>query len=65
MQTSKGVIVKVGDRVKKAPMWKYNEACGNVIKISKGYVVVSWDDVNGEWHYTNEQAKALEVINEP
>ena len=57
--------MKVGDRVKKAPMWKYNEACGKVIKISKGYVVVSWDDVNGEWHYTNEQAKALEVINEP
>ena len=28
------------------------------------YVVVKWLDIPGEWHYTNEQAKKLEVLGE-
>jgi hypothetical protein len=55
--------VKVGDRVKMSPMWKYDSAAGVIVKINKEYTVVRWDDVNGEWHYTKEQAKKLEVIN--
>ena len=51
-----------GDRVKMSPMWKYDEAYGEVIKITKEYVVVSWDGINGEWHYTKDQSKNLEVI---
>ncbi len=54
--------IKPGDRVRKSPMWKYDEAIGNIIKVTKDYVVVSWDGVNGEWHYTKEQAESLEVI---
>ena len=27
-----------------------------------GYVVVIWDGINGEWHYTPEQAEKLEII---
>ena len=54
-----------GDRVRMAPMWKYEEAIGTIKQIRKdGYVVVVWDNVNGEWHYTEEQAKRLELINE-
>ena len=54
--------MKVGDRVKAGPVWKFHEAFGEIIKITKdGYVVVSWDNINGEWHYTSEQAKRLEV----
>ena len=54
-----------GDRVKMTPMWKYDFAIGTILKINKDdYVIVSWDGINGEWHYTPEQAKRLEVINE-
>ena len=54
-----------GDKVRMAPMWKYEEAFGTVKQISNdGYVVVVWDNINGEWHYTEEQAKRLELINE-
>ena len=47
-----------------SPMWKYEEAVGAIIKITKDYVVVRWDDINGEWHYTEEQAQKLEVVSE-
>ena len=56
--------MKAGDRVKMSPMWKYDEAIGTIKQIRRdGYVVVSWDDINGEWHYTAEQAKRLEILN--
>ena len=55
--------MQVGNRVRMAPMWKYDEATGEVKKLTAdGYVVVRWDDIPGEWHYTEEQAKRLEVI---
>ena len=56
--------MKEGNRVKMSPMWKYDEAIGTIKQIRRdGYVVVSWDDINGEWHYTAEQAKRLEILN--
>ena len=56
--------MKPGDRVKMSPMWKYSEATGSIKQIKKdGYVVVLWDGINGEWHYTPEQAKRLERMN--
>jgi hypothetical protein len=55
--------MKVGNRVKMSPMWKHSSANGTIKQIRKdGYVVVVWDGVNGEWHYTNEQSKRIEVI---
>ena len=57
--------MKVGDKVKMSPMWKYDEATGEIEKITAdGYVVVKWDEVPGQWHYTKEQAKRLEILNE-
>lgn len=57
--------MKPGDRVRMAPMWKYNEAIGIIKQIKKdGYVIVLWDNINGEWHWTPEQAVKLEVVNE-
>jgi len=57
--------VKVNDRVRMAPMWKYDEAVGTIKQIKKdGYVVVVWDNINGEWHYTKEQAIRLEILDE-
>jgi hypothetical protein len=57
--------VKEGDRVKMSPMWKHKEAVGVVKQVRKdGYVVVVWDGINGEWHWTKEQSLKLEVINE-
>ena len=54
-----------GQRVKMAPMWKYDEAVGIVHQLKRdGYVVVYWDGINGEWHYTPDQAKQLEVIDD-
>ena len=50
----------VGDRVVMSPMWKYSHARGSIIKITKdGYVVVSWDGINGDWYFTEEQIKSL------
>lgn len=57
--------MKAGDRVRMAPMWKYDEAFGVIKQVRRdGYVVVEWDNINGEWHWTADQAKKLEVINE-
>ncbi len=53
---------KIGDRVKMSPMWKYASAVGDVIKITGTYVIVRWDEVNGDWHYTHGQAQKLESI---
>ena len=50
----------VGDRVLKSPMWKHKEATGTVTKITRdNYTVVKWDNILGEWHYTEVQAKKL------
>ena len=56
--------MKVGDKVRMAPMWKYDEAIGEIEKITESYVVVKWVDIPGHWHYTKEQAERLEVMNE-
>ena len=52
----------VGDKVRKSPMWKYDTAAGVVIKVTKDYVVVKWDNINGDWHYTIDQAKTLNAV---
>ena len=57
--------MKAGDKVKMAPMWKYEIALGTIKQVRKdGYVVVKWDNINGEWHYTKKQSEELEVIHE-
>ena len=46
-----------------APMWKFDEAYGHVVKKTRDdYIVIIWEGVNGEWHYTPEQAKRIEVV---
>jgi len=55
-------IVNVGDKVMMSPMWKYKEATGVIKKVTKDYVVITWNNINGEWHYTFEQAKRLNII---
>jgi len=55
--------VQVGDAVKMEPMWKYEVAIGTVIQVKKdGYIVVRWEGINGDWHYTPEQAEKLQKI---
>lgn len=55
--------MKVGDRVKMSPMWKYDEACGIIKQITHdGYIVVRWDEINGDWYYTEQQSKKLIII---
>jgi len=57
--------VKVGDKVKMSPMWKYQEATGEIEKITvDGYIVVNWVDIPGQWHYSIEQAQRLEIVSE-
>ena len=56
--------MKPGDKVKMEPMWKYESATGVIEKITETYVIVNWDNIPGQWHYTEEQAKRLEIINE-
>tara|TARA_Y100001938_G_C7941536_1_gene354562 strand:+ start:328 stop:468 length:141 start_codon:yes stop_codon:yes gene_type:complete len=46
-------------------MWRHDEAIGTVIKnTADGYTVVKWDGIMGEWHYTEEQTKTIEVISD-
>ena len=55
--------LKPGDRVFREPMWKHDRAEGAVLKISgDGYVIIKWDNINGDWYYTEEQAKTIKVI---
>ena len=56
--------MKGGDKVKMEPMWKYQTAVGVIEKIMDEYVIVKWDGIPGQWHYTEEQSKRLEIINE-
>ena len=56
--------MKAGDKVKMSPMWKYDEATGEIKKITESYVIVKWVGIPGQWHYTKEQAKRLEVLGE-
>lgn len=53
-----------GDRVTMENVWKYTVAFGVVEKVTSDYIVVKWDDIPGHWHYTEEQAKGLETVNE-
>jgi len=56
--------VKVGDKVRMEPMWKYDIATGVIEKITQSYIIVKWFDIPGQWHYTMEQAQRLEIISE-
>ena len=55
--------MKVGDRVRKDKVLNTTSPTGTIEKISREYVVIVWDNINGHWHYTPEQAKAtLEIL---
>ena len=56
--------MKAGNKVRMAPMWKYEEAIGEIQKVTESYIIVKWVDIPGQWHYTKEQAQRLEVISE-
>ena len=57
--------MEINDRVKMDLGPNYGPSIGTVKKITKdGFVVVIWDNVNGEWYWTEDQAKQLEIINE-
>jgi len=56
--------VKVGDKVTKDLVMRVENPKGTIVNITKEYVVVKWDNINGQWHYTFPQAEKLEVINE-
>ena len=56
--------MKVGDRVTKPNVWKLPQAVGTVKKVAMDHIVIVWDDVFGDWHYKNEQAKDIEVISD-
>ena len=57
--------MKAGDKVSMENMWKYEIAFGEIEKVTvDGYVVVKWKGIPGHWHYTEEQAKRLEVMDE-
>ena len=37
---------------------------GTVKRVSEDHIVIEWDGVFGDWHYTDKQAKEIEVIDE-
>ena len=56
--------MKVGDRVTKENIWRLPKAVGTVKRVANDHIVINWDGVFGDWHYTNKQAKEIEVIDE-
>tara|TARA_B100000579_G_C22824072_1_gene852145 strand:- start:1344 stop:1544 length:201 start_codon:yes stop_codon:yes gene_type:complete len=57
--------IEKGDRVEKSPMWKYEKAVGTVIKSLKdGSCFIKWDNINGEWYFTEEQMKDIKKTEE-
>ena len=57
--------MEINDRVKMDLSPNYGLATGTVKKITKdGFVVVVWDNINGEWYWTEDQIKQMEVISE-
>lgn len=56
--------MKPGNKVRMSPMWKHESAEGHIVRITESYIIVKWIDIPGQWHYTMEQAKRLEVIND-
>ena len=56
--------MNVGDRVTRDAVLRTENPVGTIIKITVDYVVVKWDNINGQWHYTYEQAKKLEFADE-
>lgn len=56
--------MKVGDRVTREAVLRTENPVGTIINITLDYVIVRWDNINGDWHYTHEQAEKLEKINE-
>ena len=54
----------INDRVTRDTVLRVSNPVGTVIKITFDYVVVKWDNINGQWHYTHEQAEKLEKIYE-
>lgn len=56
--------MQVGDRVTRDSVLRTVNPIGTVIKITLDYVVVKWDNINGEWHYTHKQANNLEAVDE-
>ena len=55
--------MKVGDQVTKEKVLNYLNPVGKVIKVTKDYTVVVWDETPGDWHYTIEQSVQLKIIN--
>ena len=56
--------MRVGDRVFDTRVLKMQNATGTIKEITKEFVVVTWDNANGECSYTHEQSEQLEVLNE-
>ena len=56
--------IQAGDRVRRDKVMGVKNVYGTVEKITSHYVIVIWDDINGHWHYTHEQSKTLEVVDE-
>tara|TARA_A100001015_G_C14913684_1_gene681495 strand:+ start:924 stop:1094 length:171 start_codon:yes stop_codon:yes gene_type:complete len=52
----------VGDRVTRENVLGNKNPVGSVIKINKEYVIVKWDQIKGDWHYTHEQSKILQLV---
>ena len=56
--------MKKDDRVTKEKVLKHTDPIGKVLRVTKDYIVVKWDDIPGDWHYTHEQSKKLKIIKE-
>ena len=41
-QTHWRLLVKVGDKVRMEPMWKYESAVGEIEKITESYIIVKF-----------------------
>tara|TARA_B100000989_G_C19505156_1_gene456141 strand:+ start:1580 stop:1753 length:174 start_codon:yes stop_codon:yes gene_type:complete len=57
-------MFKVGDAVRMSPFWKYEVGIGIIERITPDFIIVKWEGVPGQWHYTEEQAERLELVDD-
>ena len=59
--------MKVGDKVRMPRAWvrdwEYPDIMGTIHQINtNGWVVVRWDELKGDYHYSPSQAEHLEIL---
>ena len=54
--------MRVGDRVTRDSVLRAENPVGSIVKVNDDYVVVRWDNLPGDWHYTHKQSQKITIV---